>query len=175
VCDLPDVVCMGEIMVQLNASTRGPLRHVSLFEKHAGGAEGNVAIGVSRLGTSSGIITRVGSDEFGQFLLNTLRSENVDISHAVVDKEASTAAFFIQRGYPIPDRSEAFYYRRDSAGSRLGPSDVDSEYVASAKIFHVSGITPALSESARKATVYAIECAKKKLLNSEQGKTEYLR
>jgi sugar/nucleoside kinase (ribokinase family) len=158
---LPDVVCMGEVMVQLNAVTRGPLRHVRLFEKHAGGAEGNVAIGVSRLGTSSGIITRVGCDEFGQFLLSTLRSENVDISQAVVDKEAPTAAFFIQRGYPIPDRSEAFYYRHDSAGSRLGPSDVNSEYVASAKIFHVSGITPALSETARKTTVYAIECAKK--------------
>jgi 2-dehydro-3-deoxygluconokinase/2-dehydro-3-deoxygalactonokinase len=158
---LPDVVCLGEVMVELNAFTRGPLRHVTLFEKHAAGAEGNVAIGISRLGVPSGIITRVGDDEFGQFLLDTLRSEKVDTTHTVVDREAPTSAFFIQRGYPIPDKSEAFYYRHNSAGSKLGPSDVDPEYIASAKVFHVSGITPALSASAKDATVQAVEFAKK--------------
>ncbi len=47
---MPDVVSMGEVMIEFNAMTRGPLRSVVLFEKHAAGAEGNVAIGVSRLG-----------------------------------------------------------------------------------------------------------------------------
>ena len=148
---MPDVVCMGEVMVQFNAVTRGPLRHVALFEKHAAGAEGNVAIGVSRLGISSGIITRVGDDEFGQFLLSTLRAEKVDTTHVKIDRDSPTAAFFVQRGYPIPGKSEAFYYRRNSAGSRLGPKDVDSQYIASAKVFHVTGITPALSETAKEA------------------------
>ena len=157
---LPDVACMGEVMVQFNAVTHGPLRHVGLFEKHAAGAEGNVAIGFSRLGCTSGIITRVGDDEFGHFLLATLRGEEVDTAHVAVEKDFPTAAFFIQRGYPIPDKSEAIYYRRNSAGSRLGTEDVDSKYIASAKIFHVTGITPALSETAKVATTAAIKAAK---------------
>ena len=157
---MPDVVCMGEIMVELNAVNRGPLRNVGLFEKHAAGAEGNVAIGVSRLGCSSGIITRVGDDEFGLFLLATLKGENVDTAHVTVDKDYPTAVFFIQRGFPIPDKSEAYYYRRNSSGSKLSPKDLDPKYIASAKVLHVTGITPALSESAKEATTAAVKIAK---------------
>lgn len=159
---MPDVICMGEVMVELNAVTRGPLRHVTLFEKHAAGAEGNVAIGVSRLGQSSGIITRVGNDEFGQYLLATLRAENVDTSHITTDLDAPTAIFFIERGYPVPNRSSTVYYRHNSAGSKLAVADIDPNYIASAKIFHISGITPALSSSAKEATNFAIKAAKER-------------
>ena len=157
---MPDVICMGEVMVEFNPLTKGPLRHVTLFDKHAAGAEGNVAIGVSRFGSTSGLISRVGDDEFGHFLLGTLRAEKVDTSHVSLDKESSTAVFFVQRGYPIPDRSTMFYYRKNSAGSRLSPADADQNYIGSAQIFHVTGITPALSETAREATVFAIKSAK---------------
>jgi len=147
-------------MVEFNAVNRGPLRDVGLFEKHAAGAEGNVAIGVSRLGCSSGMITRVGDDEFGRFLVAKLRGENVDTSHLTVDNEYPTAIFFIQRGFPIPDKSEAYYYRRNSAGSKLSPKDLDSNYIRSARVLHVTGITPALSESAKEATTAAVKTAK---------------
>jgi sugar/nucleoside kinase (ribokinase family) len=159
---LPDVITMGEVLVELNPVTRGPLRHVELFEKHAGGAEGNVAIGVSRLGQSSGIITRVGKDEFGEFLLATLRAENVNTSHAAVDQDSPTGLFFVERGYPIPDKSASVYYRHDSAGSRLSVADVDANYIGSAKIFHITGITPALSKSAREASRVAVMAAKER-------------
>jgi 2-dehydro-3-deoxygluconokinase / 2-dehydro-3-deoxygalactonokinase len=152
---------MGEIMVEFNAMTRGPLRDVQLFEKHAAGAEGNVAIGISRLGCSSGVISRVGNDEFGYFLLGALKAEGVDTSHVTVDSGSPTASFFIQRGHPIPDKSEAFYYRKGSAASKLSLSDVDTAYIASSKLFHITGITPALSESARDATIEATKAAKR--------------
>ena len=158
---MPDVVCLGEIMVQFNAVTRGPLRNVQLFEKHAAGAEGNVAIGVSRLGRSSGIISRVGHDEFGQFLIGTLRAEEVDTSHITIDPESPTASFFIQRGHPIPNKSEAFYYRKGSAASKLSTNDIDSAYITSSKLFHVTGVTPALSQTAKDATLKAAEVAKR--------------
>jgi sugar/nucleoside kinase (ribokinase family) len=158
---LPDLICMGEVIVELNVLTRGPLRHVALFEKHAAGAEGNVAIGVSRLGLSSGIITRIGDDEFGQFILGNLRAENVDTTHVVKDRKAPTATFFVQRGYPIPQKSEDYYYRHNSAGSKLSRSDVDTRYLGSAKLFHVTGITTALSKSAREATTFEVKSARK--------------
>ena len=159
---MPDVITMGEVLVELNAVTRGPLRHVALFEKHAGGAEGNVAIGVSRLGQSSGIIARVGNDEFGQFLLGTLRAENVNTSHVAVDGDSPTGLFFVERGYPIPDKSASVYYRHDSAGSKLSEADVDTKYIATAKIFHITGITPALSKTAREASRVAVMAAKER-------------
>lgn len=154
-----DVVTMGEMMVQFNPITTGPLRHVTYFEKHAAGAEANFAIGMVRMGFKAGFITRIGDDEFGRFILNTLRGEGVDVSMVKVDKDAPTGIYFIQRGYPIPERSSVLYYRRGSAASRLSPDDVDPDYIGQAKLFHITGITPALSESCREATLKALEIA----------------
>jgi 2-dehydro-3-deoxygluconokinase/2-dehydro-3-deoxygalactonokinase len=151
---------MGEVLVEFNAVTRGPLRHSRFFEMHAAGSEGNVAIGVCRLGVSSGIITRVGDDEFGKFVLGALQAERIDTTHVEVDEDSPTGIFFVQRHYPIPGKSGAVYYRRDSAASKLSPRNVGREHIASASLLHVSGITPALSASAREATEFAVKLAK---------------
>lgn len=154
-----DAVTMGEMMIQLNPVTTGPIRHVDYFEKHAAGTEGNFAIGLVRMGLTSGFISRVGNDEFGKYVLRVLRSEGVDISRVVIDREAPTGLYFIQRGYPIPEKSSVIYYRKGSAASRLGPDDIDPKYITEAKLFHVTGITPALSESCREATYDALRIA----------------
>jgi 2-dehydro-3-deoxygluconokinase/2-dehydro-3-deoxygalactonokinase len=153
----PDVVTLGESLIQLNAVTRGPLRHVTLFERHVAGAETTVAVCVKRQGLSSGLITRVGDDEFGKCILNWVRGEGVDTSQIRVDTEAPTGIYFVQRGFPIPSESKMFYYRKGSAGSRISPSDVDPDYLGAAKLFHTTGITPALSETALEATRKALE------------------
>jgi len=85
---LPDVIGLGEIMVQFNAVTPGPLRHVVYFEKHAAGAEADVTVCVRRQGLSSGFITRLGVDEFGMYLYNWLRGEGVDVSQIKFDPTA---------------------------------------------------------------------------------------
>jgi len=157
---LVDVISMGETMVQLNAFTSGPLRYVNYFEKHAAGTESNFAIGIVRMGYSAGWISRLGNDEFGRYILNFIRGEGVDVSRVVFDSEAPTGIYFIQRDYPVPGKSVVYYYRKGSAASRLKPEDVDVEYIASAKIFHTTGITLALSESCRKAALKAIEAAR---------------
>ncbi len=155
----PTVVTLGESLIQLNAVSRGPLRHVTLFERHVAGAETTVAVCVRRQGIDSGLITRVGDDEFGKCIINWVRGEGVDISQVKVDPEAPTGIYFVQRGFPIPSKSKMFYYRTGSAGSRLSPEDIDPEYIGSAKVFHVTGITPALSETAKNATYKALDAA----------------
>ena len=100
-----DVVTMGEVMVQFNPITTGPLRHVTYFEKHAAGAEANFAIGMARMGFKTGVITRVGNDEFGKYIVSVLSGEGIDVSRVRVDSEAPTGVYFIQRGYPMPRRS----------------------------------------------------------------------
>jgi len=154
-----DVVTMGEVMVQFNACTNGPLRHVVYFEKHAAGAEANFAIGMSRLGFKVGFITRVSDDEFGKYILGVLRSEGIDVSRVKVDREARSGIYFIQRNYPIPGRSSVIYYRKESAASRLSVDDIDPDYIRKAKLFHLTGITPALSKSCREASFKALDVA----------------
>ncbi len=156
-----DVVTMGETMIQLNAFTSGPLRYVNYFEKHAAGTESNVAVGAVRMGHSAGWISRLGDDEFGRYIHNFLKGEGVDVSKVVFDPGAATGLYFVQRDYPVPSKSVVYYYRKGSAASRLSPKDLDLEYIASAKVFHTTGVTLALSKTCRETVDRAIEAAAK--------------
>lgn len=155
-----DFTSIGEVMVQLNALSPGPLRYVKYFEVHVAGSESNIMIGLVKLGYKTGIVTRVGNDEFGKLVLNFLRGEGVDISRVKVDESAPTGIYFIQRHYPVPGKSTVFYYRHGSAASRLSPNDVDDDYLANSRAVVLTGITPALSDSCREAVNKAYEVAK---------------
>lgn len=154
-----DVIGLGEVLIQFNAVTPGPLRHVNYFEKHVAGAEANVVVCVRRQGLISGFVTRLGKDEFGKCIYNWLRGEGVDVSQIKFD-EAPTGIYFVQRGFPIPNKSSVIYYRKGSAASRISEDDINPEYFSRARILHLTGITPALSDSALKASVKAINIVK---------------
>ncbi len=156
---MPQVVTLGEPLIQLNAVTIGPLRHVIYFERHVAGSEANFAVGVKRMGLTSGLIARVGSDEFGKCILATLRGEGVDVSQIRIDDSAPTGVYFIQRGYPTPGKSVMFYYRTASAASRLSPEDIKPSFIKGATLLHLTGITPAISSSCRDAWEKAAELA----------------
>lgn len=156
-----DIVAMGEPLVQFNAVTKGPLRYVTYFEKHSTGSEANVCVAAARLGLRSGLVTKLGNDEFGHYVLNWLRGEGVDVSHILLDDEHPTGIYFVQRSYPIPGVSDVAYYRRGSAASFISENDIDYEYIRNARVFHTTGITLAISESARLAALRAMREAKK--------------
>ena len=156
-----DIVTLGEPMIQLNATTTGPLRSVGYFERHVAGAEANVCVAGSRLGLKAGLISKVGDDEFGKCVVATLRGEGVDVSHLQTEKKGFTGVYFIQRGYPVPGRSKVFYYRKGSSASRLSPEDVDEEYIESSKLLYLTGITPALSNPCLRACAKAADLARR--------------
>src|SRR5437867_356998 len=153
-----DVVTFGETMVLFAAVEQGPLRFANTFTRHAAGTESNFAIGLARLGHQVGWFSRVGDDEFGQYLVNLIRGEGVDTSRVIVDPDAPTGVVFKEKR-ELGAR-KIVYYRRGSAASRLAPADLDAEYVASAKYLHITGITPALSESCRQTVRAAAELAR---------------
>ena len=155
-----DFVSIGEVMIQLNNVTPGPLRYARYFEVHVAGSEANVMIGLSRLGYRTGLITRVGEDEFGEMILRTLRGENVDIAHVKIMRDAPTGIYFVQRHYPIPGKSTVFYYRHLSAASHMDENDVNEEYIKNSRALFLTGITPALSESCYRAFKKALEIAR---------------
>ena len=146
-----DFVSLGEVMIQLNATTPGPLRHVNTFERHVAGSEANTIVGLSRLGYRTGLISRVGDDEFGMAVLNALKAEGVDASHVRVGPDHMTGIYFTQRHFPVPGQTVMTYYRRGSAASHMDEGDVDEEFISGAGHLHLTGITPALSDSCGRA------------------------
>ncbi|WP_239082064.1 sugar kinase [Actinoplanes teichomyceticus] len=134
----------------------GPLERARGFTLAVGGAESNVAVGVARLGGDATWLGRLGPDSTGSLIAGRLRSCGVRV--IAVPDEAPTGLMLRYR------RSAQFihadYHRAGSAGSRLTPADLPPAELESAGIVHVTGITPALGDSARAAVFAAVEAAR---------------
>jgi 2-dehydro-3-deoxygluconokinase len=137
--------------------TRGPLRHVDAFAKRVGGAELNVAVALSRLGHGAGWAGRLGDDEFGRQVLAFARGEGLDVTGVDLDPGAPTGVYFKERR--ALDQLRVYYYRAGSAASRSRFEDLDVDYLLSGQMLHLTGITPALSESCRDLTERLVEAA----------------
>ncbi|HEY0444245.1 MAG TPA: sugar kinase [Candidatus Limnocylindrales bacterium] len=157
---MAEVVTLGECLIALVASATGPLTEATTFERHVAGAEANVAVGLARLGHSVEYAGRVGADGFGTTILRKLRGEGVGVSALRVDPTASTGIMVRERRALGP--AQVLYYRAGSAGSMLALEDVDgaAPLFEGARWLHVTGITPALSASARAAVERAAEHAR---------------
>ncbi|NMM64834.1 sugar kinase [Clostridium sp. P21] len=153
-----EILTFGETMVLFNPESNGPLRYVHGFNKSIGGADSNVATALARLGHEVGWFSKLGNDEFGKYVQNTIRGEGVDVSRVRVTSKANTGILFKERF--SGENPNVYYYRKDSAASKLSIEDLDLEYIKQAKIIHITGITPALSESARNVVFRVIEIAK---------------
>lgn len=152
-----DVVTLGETMALMKADTTGPLGHVRSFSPGIGGAESNVAIGLQRLGTSVTWAGLVGRDSLGDLVLRELQAEGIQIA---ADQDASAPTGLMIKERRTADSLKVWYYRSGSAGSRLAPRDIPTSVISSARLLHITGITPALSGSASEAIDHAISCAR---------------
>lgn len=140
------VLTFGETMGLFRAADIGSLADVHEARIGTGGADSNVAIGLSRLGVPSVWVGRVGDDGLGRRVLRDLRGEGVD-ARAIVDAGAPTGLMVKEK--PLPHRTRVWFYRAGSAGSRLRPEDVEAHLVETAALVHVTGITASISDSAR--------------------------
>lgn len=150
-----DLLTFGETMVSLRS--RGPLAQGGNLSMHAAGSESNVAIGVARLGHSARWVGRVGMDAHGDFVERCLRAEAVDLRLSR-DKVRSTGVMFLEQR--TADIGRAYYYRSGSAASQIGWEDLEAAVHAGARVVHLSGITPALSDRARAAVGRAARAAR---------------
>ncbi len=158
-----DVVTFGEAMVLFAPLGEKNLAHAPLLTKSVAGAESNLAIALSRLGKKVRWISRVGQDPFGDIILKAVAGEGVDVSGVQRDETASTGIFF--RQIHAHFGPQVFYFRSGSAASEIGVHDVKENWFSGARHLHVTGITPALSESCRNATFEAMKMARDKGLS----------
>ena len=142
------VLLAGEVMAVLRA--RQPLKLGGQVNLSVAGSEGNVAIGMARLGVPVRFAGRVGADELGALVRRTLRAEGVDVAACRTDPDAPTGLFLLEPG--PGGRSRAIYHRRGSAGSKFSAADADTAWGSGVDLLVISGITPALSPGAREAT-----------------------
>ncbi|QCP00064.1 sugar kinase [Arthrobacter sp. 24S4-2] len=150
------VFTFGETMALFRAGSPGGIETTSEAKIGIGGADSNVAIGLSRLGVSTQWVGRVGDDSLGRRIQRELRAEGID-THVIVDP-APTGLMI--KDHRTPHTTQVLFYRRHSAGSRLAPKDISRDMIAHAGIVHITGITASLSSSAEDATFTAIQYAR---------------
>jgi len=151
---IPAVVALGEPMVEFAAEQRGGLGDVRTFRRGFGGDTANFIVAAARMGAPCGYVTRLGGDDFGRAFLALWDREGVDRSRVIVEPGSPTGVYFIS----ILEAGihEFTYYRWGSPASRLCPDDLDEPYLAGARVFHTSGITQAISASARETVEAAL-------------------
>lgn len=158
---MADVVTFGETMIRLSPPNYRRLEQTNLLDVNIGGAELNVATALSRLGISVSWVSRLTDNPLGAMIRNKAREQGVDTSHILWTKDDRVGIYFVEFG-ASPRASSVLYDRADSAISRIKPGEVNWENVLhGAKLFHTSGITPALSPGAAQVTADALKTAKK--------------
>ena len=154
-----DVITIGDGMITFDPQTKGPLRYVNQFERKIGGAELNVILGCARLGLKAGWISRLGKDEFGRHIVNTMRGEGVDISEVKLVEGYATSINFkeVREG----GAGRTFYYRQKSPTETLTPELLPEAYIAGSRVLHVTGVFPAIQENNRAVILRALQLAKR--------------
>ena len=153
----PDIIAIGEPMYELSAEDQGSLSEVRRFIAGWGGDTSNFSIAASRAGARVSYLTRLGDDAFGESFLNLWQQEGIDVRCIEKDPEAFTAAYFISR----KGKEHHFtYFRKGSAASRMTPGFLSRDFMASARLLHVSGISQAISDSACDTIAAAISLAR---------------
>jgi 2-dehydro-3-deoxygluconokinase len=156
-----DVVTFGEAMVRLSPPHFQRLEQTRSLDVNVGGAELNVAVGVTRFGMKSAWVSKLPKNGLGYMIRDRAQEFGVDCSHVVWSDKGRAGIYFVEFG-ASPRASSVLYDRAHSAISMIQPGEVDwAKIFTGSKHFHLSGITPALSASASETTVEALKAAKK--------------
>jgi 2-dehydro-3-deoxygluconokinase len=148
-----DVAALGEAMVEFNQTQPGQPQYLQGF----GGDTSNAVIAAARAGAKTTYVTRLGADRFGDLLMGLWQREGVDTSGIERDTQAPTGIYFVTHG---AQGHEFSYLRAGSAASRMAPAWLPRERVGQSKILHVSGISLAISTSARDTAFEAMAHAR---------------
>lgn len=149
---------IGEPMGLFIAQEINPLERVDHFAASIAGAELNVAIGLTRLGHNAGYLTKLGTDPFGKKIVN--RMEEIGIDTSMISYSETHKTGFMLKSKVASGDPDIYYFRKNSAASTISKADIDRIDFTQYGFLHMTGITPALSQSTLEASLYIMRKAK---------------
>ncbi|MHB1112175.1 MAG: bifunctional 5-dehydro-2-deoxygluconokinase/5-dehydro-2-deoxyphosphogluconate aldolase [Acidovorax defluvii] len=148
-----DVACLGRLAVDLYAQQIGcSLEAASSFAKYLGGSSANIAFGTARLGLRSAMVSRVGNEQNGRFLLDTLRREGCDVSQVQVDDQRLTGMVLL--GIKDQDTFPLLFARENCADMALDADAISEDFLARCRSLVITGThlsTPTVLAASRRA------------------------
>ncbi len=152
----PEVLSLGEPLVEMVRlpKVKG---EKPVFQQGVGGDALNALVAAARQGGSTGLISAVGDDHFGQEILSFCKNEGIDTSAVLIRPQDPTGVCFI---YPDPENRSFSYARRGSAASHMKPSDLPVDMIPAAKVLHVTAVSQAISKDMRAAVFEAARIAR---------------
>lgn len=154
-----DVVSLGETMLRISVPVGERLDNARALDLEVGGAESNICTALARLERKCGWVSRLPDHQLGNIILRGLRADGVDVSTVKRVPGERVGTYFIEYATQ-PRSSQVVYDRADSAASRMTIDDIDWDYLLDTRVLHLTGITPALSDSCYAVTVEAIRRAR---------------
>lgn len=151
-----DVIALGELLIDFTMNGQSEQGN-NMFEACPGGAPCNVLALLNKMGKKTAFIGKVGKDQFGTLLRDTITEAGIDASNLMVDENVNTTLAFVHT-FPDGDREFSFY-RNPGADMMLTADEVNPEVVKDTKVFH-SGTLSMTHEGVREATKKAVETAK---------------
>lgn len=154
-----EIACLGRLAVDLYAEQQGcTLEDATRFVKYLGGSSANIAFGCARLGLATAMISRVGNEQNGRFLLDTLRREGCDVSQVQIDPQRLTGVVML--GLRDRQRFPLLFLRENCADMALDAAAIDPGFIARCKALLVTGThlsTPTVLAASRRALQLAGE------------------
>lgn len=152
-----DIICIGRSSIDLYSDDIGkPFEQITGFSAYVGGCPTNISVGTKRLGLNSALLTGVGDDPVGDFIIHFLNKEGVDTSFIVTKEGRRSSAVIL--GIEPPDKFPLVYYRDNCADINITIEDVEAIPFDRCKAILISG-TGFSKEPSRSATLYAAERA----------------
>ncbi|MFF2449215.1 PfkB family carbohydrate kinase [Neobacillus sp. NPDC058068] len=155
------IVTLGEIMLRFSTNAGERLQQTNTLSMHYGGAEANVAVSLAHFGYQTYFVSKVPNNPLGRAVERHLKSHGVHTDYLVKGGER-LGSYYVESG--VGERSaQVIYDRKYSSFSNLKSEELNFEEIFNgAHLFHVSGITLALSAELRKLTLQALKFAKEK-------------
>src|SRR5437867_3336373 len=153
-----DLITMGRSSIDLYANDVGaPFVEIKSFAAYVGGSPTNIAVGAQRLGLRTAVLTAVGEDPVGDFILHFLNKEGVETKF--IPRKPGTRTSAVVLGIEPPDKFPLVYYRDNCADNQLSIDDVLKTPAGSCGVFGLSG-TGLRREPSRSANLVSLEQAK---------------
>ena len=153
-----DVIALGELLIDFTMNGQSEQGN-NMFEACPGGAPCNVLALLNKMGKKTAFYGKVGKDQFGKLLRDTLKDVGIDESHLLTDEEVNTTLAFVHT-FPDGDREFSFY-RNPGADMMLTEEEVEPEFIGQARLFHF-GTLSMTHDKVREATKKALKAAKDK-------------